>query len=204
MAEDEVFFHFQQMSRVMHKNSDEMAAQADYDKNFKEMVADKRRARQMEAQEQGKTLTQAELEEDDTQRNQFNFTERAAQTYNPTTKTRTISTTPPETTNGSGIMTQWALYDAYVIEFERLQAIAAMQNLAKTKKPVGASGEPEPAKASGKTNPLHSPEMANRIKIMERLVNQVRCLLFCFAGRPRPSPPPHPAHTPFLFIVLCL
>ena len=46
------------------------------------------------------------------QRNQFNFTERAAQTYVNPLKTRVISTLPPETGRASGLMTQWALYDA--------------------------------------------------------------------------------------------
>ena len=177
LAEDEVFFHFRQMARTMHKGSDEYAAQADYDKNFRETVQDKRRQRQEAAQEEGKTLSQAELEEDDTQRNQFNFTERAAQTYNPTTKARTVSTTPPDSTNSTGLMTQWGLYDAYVQEYERLMVIVNMEKNAKDSKKASAArsaaGAPE-EKDKGKEDPMHTPEMAARMRVMERIVNQVR------------------------------
>lgn len=46
------------------------------------------------------------------QRNQFNYSERAAQTYTNPLKTRVISTLPPETGRTAGNMTQWALMDA--------------------------------------------------------------------------------------------
>ena len=175
MAEDEVYFHFRQMARTMHKNSDEYAAQAEYDKTFRETVQDKRRQKQEDAQAEGKTLSQAELEEDDTQRNQFNFTERAAQTYNPTTKVRTISTIPPDSSSSSGLMTQWGLYDAYVQEYERLLALVNMEKAvkdAKARVAGGGGGEAADKKSSG--DPMHTPEMAARMRIMERIVSQVR------------------------------
>jgi len=118
----------------------------------------------MEAQEQGKQLSQAELEEDDTQRNQFNFTERAVQTYNATTKTRVVSTTPPDSTTSSGSMTQWALYDAYVTDYENAVALASQEK----------KKENEDARAHVNPDPMHNPEMASRLRVVERIVNQVR------------------------------
>ena len=119
----------------------------------------------MEAQEQGKELSQAELEEDDTQRNQFNFTERAVQTYNATTKTRVVSTTPPDSTTASGEMTQWALYDSYLQEYESAVALSAASQKKDDEIKSAISHNPDP---------MHNPEMASRLRVIERIVNQVR------------------------------
>ncbi len=222
LAEDEVYFHFRQMARTMHKNSDEYAAQTEYDKNFRETVQEARREKQEAAQAEGKTLSQAELEEDDTQRNQFNFTERAAQTYNPTTKVRTISTTPPDSSSSTGLMTQWGLYDAYVQEYERLLALVNMEKSVKEAKARAAAGSGEGGSKRSTGDPMHTPEMAARMRVMERIVSQVRagaegssqsgrasrgcCCGACATRAPRlpaspllhppPHPPPSPPHPP--------
>ena len=52
-------------------------------------------------------------------RNQFNFSERASQTFNYTTKERCVATEPPPRSNYQGSCTQWEIYDAYVIEKAR-------------------------------------------------------------------------------------
>ena len=135
------------------------------EKRFRTLVEDRRRARLMEAQEQGKELSQAELEEDDTQRNQFNFTERAVQTYNATTKTRVVSTTPPDSTTASGEMTQWALYDSYLQEYESAVALSAASQKKDDEIKSAISHNPDP---------MHNPEMASRLRVIERIVNQVR------------------------------
>eukprot|EP00040_Diaphanoeca_grandis_P013348 m.67440 g.67440 ORF g.67440 m.67440 type:complete len:733 (-) comp23813_c0_seq2:225-2423(-) len=49
-------------------------------------------------------------------RNQFNFSERASQTFNATTKERGIMTVPPPRSNFSSSCTQWEIYDAYVAD----------------------------------------------------------------------------------------
>jgi dynein intermediate chain 1 len=178
LPEDDVFFHVKQMAKTLHKDGEECKAQVAAQTSFKESVKAKRDARAQAALEEGKELTQAELEEDDTQRNQFNFTERATQTYNATIKSRVISTTPPDSANAVGSMTQWALHDAYVLEYERIVAMMNMEKLAKeaktAAKAVAAGGA---LKAKDSDNPMHTPEMAARLAIMERIVNQVRCFL---------------------------
>ena len=170
----DLVFHFRQISTTMHNQSEQAAEQREYEKNFRTMVEDRRRERLIAAQEEGKELSTQELEEDDTQRNQFNFTERAAQTYKNTTKTRVVSTLPPESTNDQGSMSQWALYDAYVVEYERLLYQMSMEKAAKKKGVVE-----EQAKAPGSDDPMHTPEMAARLSVLERMVNQVRV----FKGR---------------------
>jgi len=47
-------------------------------------------------------------------RNQFNFSERASQTYAFTVKERAINTEPPAQLTFAGNVTQWVIYDAYV------------------------------------------------------------------------------------------
>lgn len=55
-------------------------------------------------------------------RNQFNFSERASQTFNYTTKERHIATEPPPRSNFKASCTQWEIYDTYVAEKARQDA----------------------------------------------------------------------------------
>lgn len=47
-------------------------------------------------------------------RNQFNFSERASQTFNYTVKDKACATEPPPQSDYEGSVTQWEIYDAYV------------------------------------------------------------------------------------------
>jgi dynein intermediate chain 1 len=50
--------------------------------------------------------------------NQFNFSERASQTYNNPHRERQTMTEPPPRANFSSNATQWEIYDAYLEDFE--------------------------------------------------------------------------------------
>jgi dynein intermediate chain 1 len=50
--------------------------------------------------------------------NQFNFSERASQTYNNPYRERSTMTEPPPRANFSANATQWTIYDAYQEDFE--------------------------------------------------------------------------------------
>lgn len=52
-------------------------------------------------------------------RNQFNFSERATQTFNNPMRERSMATEPPPTSNFSGSVTHWEIYDTYMEDFER-------------------------------------------------------------------------------------
>eukprot|EP00002_Diphylleia_rotans_P037458 TRINITY_DN8364_c0_g1_i7.p1 TRINITY_DN8364_c0_g1~~TRINITY_DN8364_c0_g1_i7.p1 ORF type:complete len:696 (-),score=147.47 TRINITY_DN8364_c0_g1_i7:274-2361(-) len=54
-------------------------------------------------------------------RNRFNFNERASQTYSNAPKDRTTATEPPPQTEFSATVTQWEIYDAYMIDQERIR-----------------------------------------------------------------------------------
>lgn len=202
-ADEHIAVHLHVAGAVLHTElSEEGSEQKSWERNYKASVEERRRDKMRAAQEEGKEISDLDLD-DDLQRNQFNYTERAAQTFVPQTKTRVISTEPPHTTQASGSMSQWSIYDAYMAEFERLQAAANAERLAAGGKGGGAAGAAAGAAgAAGGTqslggdtllsrvitqasatygvghrkgpleDPMHSPEMRHSLQIMERLVSQ--------------------------------
>lgn len=112
--------------------------------------------------------------EDDTERpvknplrNQFNFSERAAQTKNPVLRERGWTTEPPPTTSFKMTITQWDIFDHYMKEIESQKE--------KDKEEKGKSKpayEEEREKKKSDSDPLYSDSMKLSIKIMERMVNQ--------------------------------
>jgi dynein intermediate chain 1 len=135
-------------------------------------VEDRRRQKIMAAQEAGKELGEGDA--DDEGRNQFNYTERAAQTYNNSVKARLVSTVPPESATTSGRMTQWSLYDAYLVEYDRMVYAANMEKGAKEAKAAAAGGKDKAGGSSHRKSddPMHSPAMGRTLKVLERMVNQ--------------------------------
>jgi dynein intermediate chain 1, axonemal len=137
-----------------------------YEKAYKSAADDRRRQKIMAAQEAGKELGEGDAD-DDNQRNQFNYTERAAQTYNNTVKSRVVSTVPPESATTQGRMTQWSLYDAYLIEYDRMVYASNMEKAAKE-----AKGKEKGGSSRRSDDPMHSPAMGRTLKVLERMVNQ--------------------------------
>lgn len=156
------------------QDSEENTEQRNWERNFRALVDDRRRARYIAAQEAGKDLSAAELE-DDTQRNQFNYTERAVQTFNTLIKTRIMGTTPPETTNQCGSVSQWQIYDAYKAELKQLQLSTDMEKAsreAKASRESEANADEKSKGATKSTNPVHSEEMGEKLAILERIAVQ--------------------------------
>eukprot|EP00392_Amoebophrya_sp_AT5.2_P017439 g17794.t1 len=88
---------------------------------------------------------EGEAAQKNTLRNQFNFSERASQTYNEVNRTKTIGT-------------------------EDIEAAEAAKRSAKEKK--AASLEMETKKKPSESDPIYSDAMRLSIKLMERMVNQ--------------------------------
>lgn len=128
-ADEHVVTHFALSGSVMHMDTEDAAEQKAWEKAYRAMIEERRRDKTRAAHEEGKEVSETDLD-DELQRNQFNFSERAAQMYSAGFKTRVISTVPPETSEASGSMTQWQLYDAYVAEYERLVMQAAADKAA--------------------------------------------------------------------------
>ncbi|XP_049752184.1 dynein axonemal intermediate chain 1 isoform X6 [Elephas maximus indicus] len=103
--------------------------------------------------------------------NQFNFSERASQTFNNPLRDRECQMEPPPRTNFSATANQWEIYDAYMEELEKQEKTKEKE---KTKTPV--------AKKMGKMamRKLTSMEsqsdditkVTQAAKIVERMVNQ--------------------------------
>eukprot|EP00747_Dinoflagellata_sp_TGD_P165115 gnl/TRDRNA2_/TRDRNA2_185975_c0_seq1.p1 gnl/TRDRNA2_/TRDRNA2_185975_c0~~gnl/TRDRNA2_/TRDRNA2_185975_c0_seq1.p1 ORF type:complete len:695 (+),score=179.37 gnl/TRDRNA2_/TRDRNA2_185975_c0_seq1:79-2085(+) len=98
-------------------------------------------------------------------RNQFNFSERAAQTRNSVLRERGWSTEPPPTTGFQGTVTQWEIFDQYLREIEA-------QKEKDDKQKSKQWNEDEREKKKSESDPLYSDSMKLSIKIMERMVNQ--------------------------------
>lgn len=75
-------------------------------------------------------------------RNQFNFSERASQTFNHATKERGLMTVPPPRSTFSGSCTQWEIYDAYKADKAAQAAKAAKELAEKTGVAVAAAPAP--------------------------------------------------------------
>ena len=104
-------------------------------------------------------------------KNQFNFTDRASQTFNNPLRSRYIMTEPPPIITFSSIASQWDIYDAY--KEEEMQ-----QKVAVGKK--GKSGKDDKKRddiqgVEQNEDILNSPQMLLSLKTMERMVNQNSC-----------------------------
>eukprot|EP01006_Ploeotia_vitrea_P040276 TRINITY_DN66418_c11_g1_i5.p1 TRINITY_DN66418_c11_g1~~TRINITY_DN66418_c11_g1_i5.p1 ORF type:complete len:683 (+),score=390.47 TRINITY_DN66418_c11_g1_i5:191-2239(+) len=118
-------------------------------------------------------------------KNQFNFSERASQTFNNHMRDHQVATEPPPTGELNENATQWQIFDAYVESvlrqmLEKEQAdqkssrIGRKQDKAGLKKPDVVMREESDADASASSAQavIESPSLVRSVKIMERLVNQ--------------------------------
>lgn len=103
--------------------------------------------------------------------NQFNFSERASQTYNNPVRDRACQMEPPPRATFSDTANQWKIYDAYV---EELQKLEKSKEKEKQKAPVAKK---EDKMMGRKLTSLESQsddinKVAKAAKIVERMVNQ--------------------------------
>eukprot|EP00899_Mesostigma_viride_P011545 jgi/Mesvir1/20391/Mv12295-RA.1 len=169
---DQTEFHFISDGWLMHKGTDEAKRQLELD-----------RQEEISAREYEQVLLSPMSErpddEDDSRqlRNQFNFSERAAQTQNNPRRDRATSMEPPPMQVYTGQSTQWDIYDAYIEDQERL-AKQAERN--KPGIPGAKSGDgllnghlhDPPKPPTEKESLIHSASMMKAAKVMERMVNQ--------------------------------
>ncbi|XP_064607782.1 dynein intermediate chain 2, ciliary-like isoform X2 [Liolophura sinensis] len=100
--------------------------------------------------------------------NQFNFSERASQTYNNPYRERGTATEPPPRATFSGNVTQWEIFDAYQDDFDK-------QEKNKEKKVVPGRKEEEKTRkklAISETQGDDINRISTSARIVERMVNQ--------------------------------
>jgi len=101
--------------------------------------------------------------------NQFNYSERASQTYNNPYRERGTITEPPPRVNFSANATQWEIYDAYNDDFAIQQRLKENAKPAMFRKDAGDKGK---RKKVAETSGDDVNKVSRAAKIVERMVNQ--------------------------------
>eukprot|EP00735_Rhodelphis_limneticus_P000953 TRINITY_DN11489_c0_g1::TRINITY_DN11489_c0_g1_i1::g.10810::m.10810 TRINITY_DN11489_c0_g1::TRINITY_DN11489_c0_g1_i1::g.10810 ORF type:complete len:676 (-),score=212.66,sp/Q16959/DYI2_HELCR/53.04/0.0,WD40/PF00400.27/2.9e+02,WD40/PF00400.27/0.0002,WD40/PF00400.27/18,WD40/PF00400.27/3.8e-06,WD40/PF00400.27/0.073,WD40/PF00400.27/8.6e+02,TT_ORF2/PF02957.10/0.25,TT_ORF2/PF02957.10/4.8e+02,TT_ORF2/PF02957.10/2.8e+02 TRINITY_DN11489_c0_g1_i1:228-2057(-) len=123
--------------------------------------------------DEGPTTTSAAGAEPKALRNQFNFSERAAQTFNHILRERSTETEPPPSIDFGSTVTQWEMYDCYMNDIEnQKQQKERSKEKSKTKDKHEDGEERKEEKSEKERDVIHSAKMAKSLKIMERMVNQ--------------------------------
>jgi dynein intermediate chain 1 len=107
-------------------------------------------------------------------KNQFNFSERASQTFNYPLKSSGVNTEPPPMTQYQDGVSQWRIYDSYKSEFIVSQHIDKQEGSARISFEDKFASICVAKKDSDDSNAdtIHSKSMEHSLKTMERLVNQ--------------------------------
>lgn len=157
---DHLAIHVDLVGCLMHKDSAEATTQAEYRENKRLETERLRREAAAEAAEAGEEDIMADAPK--TGKNQFNYSERAAQTFNNPVRNRSVSTEPPPIGNFKATATQWDIYDAYMQDMKSSQ---------EDEKSKDKSDSNQSAK-SKEIDMVHSIHMASALKILERMINQ--------------------------------
>jgi len=166
---DQMQMHYASEGYVLHRTSDEAKTQLALEKMEADAQADFEHM--INPPKDGPDQPEADGPDDSKAlRNQFNFSERAAQTQNNPYRDRSTTTEPPPTNVFNASCTQWEVYDAYM-EDQHRQAV--QKELQKVKnKDKGKKEEPHVEQAKPKESVMHGPGMGKAVKVMERMVNQ--------------------------------
>lgn len=109
-------------------------------------------------------------------KNQFNFSERASQTFNNPLRSIGVHTEPPPVTQYQNEVSQWKIHDSYKSDYLLTQSIDKQQGSARSISFEDKLASIVLAKSESddddKTDTIHSENMEYALKTMERLVNQ--------------------------------
>lgn len=113
------------------QDSEEAKMQEAYKERRKEEEEETRKLAAKIAAEAGEG---DDIEEEEGGKNQFNYSERAAQTFNNPLRERGVATEPPPVVQFKSTVTQWDIYDTYMCEYQNLLAEQEMLKNADKKK----------------------------------------------------------------------
>lgn len=182
---DHLYLHLEMAGSAMHKDSEDAKAQASY--NLKKLEEEQ------ELRQEGLTIAREEAEARgekidestlvfDSGKNQFNYSERASQTFTNPQRQRSVETEPPPVMGFTANVTQWDIYDAYMGSYEQAQRDTHQLQKQGTKKEeldamddmaaaAGLSIQTHHGKEDD-VDTIHSVPMGKGLKIIERMVNQ--------------------------------
>ncbi|KAJ1434654.1 WD40-repeat-containing domain protein [Ochromonadaceae sp. CCMP2298] len=167
---DHLVFHFQMDGCSLHKESEDALQQQQLEVEKQMEIERLKKEAAQEAQEAGEENIEAEAPK--TGKNQFNYSERAAQTFNNILRSRGVATEPPPVNQFNATVTQWDIYDAYMQDFKNVQQEEEFAKNAEKRKTGGGTNADESGRRSKEDDMVHSQKMSNALKILERMVNQ--------------------------------
>jgi dynein intermediate chain 1, axonemal len=168
---DHLAFHLSLDGCCLFKDSEEADQQQKHEEAKRLELDRLKKEAAQEAKEAGEEDIEADAPK--TGKNQFNYSERAAQTFNNVLRSRGVATEPPPVVSFSYTVTQWDIADSYMAELKRQQQLEEEAKSADKRKSTHASSaEQENAKKSKENDMVHSAKMSNALKILERMVNQ--------------------------------
>ncbi|CAN2390015.1 intermediate chain 1, partial [Pristimantis euphronides] len=181
---DHLAVHFSLDGNMLHKDSDEARRQRARMGGIDEtLTSDSAEAGEREAEKDGRAepggtaddaaegeelLVRSRKERKLT--NQFNFSERASQTYNNPLRERESQTEPPPRATFSSTANQWEIYDAYVEELQKQEKLKEKQKAPISKKEEELQPTPKLSASESQSDDITRVEKSG--KIMERMVNQ--------------------------------
>ena len=186
---DNMAVHFGLAGSMMHVDSDECRKYGEAEARSREreeaLLADEGGDGAASSSADGSATTAGGVVRADRAKNQFNFSERATQSYNNPQKERAVHTEPPPVTQYSDEVSQWMIFDSYKSDFlltESMEKSDSVRNLSfedRLASIVSSSdegGDPSSSSSGGSgrgaVDTIHSESMESALKTMERLVNQ--------------------------------
>lgn len=175
---DQLAVHFSLDGNLLHKESDEARRQlakhddaVDGQDDITEAGDEELQEEKQEEKVERDDMTPTPVPRDQKLTNQFNFCERASQTYNNPYRERGTMTEPPPRVNFSATANQWEIYDAYVEDLARQERNKEKES----KKQVVGSKRDEDKKKKSSHNDAQNDDISRvgrAAKIVERMVNQ--------------------------------
>ncbi|KAL9656610.1 hypothetical protein ABK040_002883 [Willaertia magna] len=161
---EQTAFHFKEDGYLILKDGQEAKLQKEEHERKRELLKQKLKEQaDMETDNMGAEDIQ---QKKDVLRNQFNYSDREVQTFNYQLKDVEIMTEPPAAETFEATATQWEIYDFYQQYFEE-QKRQSGKSATSTNKYKKSNSKPKTPQEV-----VHSREMANSLKIMERMLNQ--------------------------------
>ena len=168
---DHLAFHLQMDGCLLFKEGEDAQTQQQQEETQKMEADRQRKEAAQEALEAGEEDIEAEAPK--TGKNQFNYSERAAQTFNNSLRSRGVATEPPPVVQFFATVTQWDIFDAYMLDYKAtLQQEELIKNAEKRRAHGSGHADDAPAKVSKEGDMVHSQKMSNALKILERMANQ--------------------------------
>lgn len=162
-------FHVSIDSNILLEDSLDYEDQKGYWENKKKMDAKllQQMNKEINKDDNGQQKLTTPFDEKKSLRNQFNFQERASQTFNNPIRCKGYKTDPPICTPLARETTQWMIFDSYMQAYEDMVRQEAEEN-AKNKK----DKKTVQVQQQHVEDPLYSTSMKRALKIMERMIVQ--------------------------------